>query len=294
MIKSTHLTLLFSAALAGFAGAWFTQSNGVNAATISNHVATVEKGDTVSAIAETAGVSQSTIVKLNSLKDANVITVGQKLKLAGTTTTSTATSSTTATTYTVKSGDTLSGIASKTGVSLTNLISYNSLSNPSLILVGQTLKLTGTTTATTTTAKQPTTQSSSATQSTGSTQSTSSTQATQSNQSTASTQSSSSTTSSSSTASTSSTTSYGTFKLTFYDPAVLGSSLGYGGVAANLSVFPKGTQLKITLSNGTTWYRVVNDTGSFAQSNSHQLDVAMPSSQIPSAGVLYATVSVVK
>lgn len=74
----------------------------------------------------------------------------------------------------------------------------------------------------------------------------------------------------------------------------MGSSLGYGGVAANLSVFPKGTRLKITLSNGTVWYRTVNDTGSFAQSNSHQLDVAMPSSQIPSAGILYANVSVVK
>lgn len=87
--------------------------------------------------------------------------------------------------------------------------------------------------------------------------------------------------------------SYGTFKLSFYDPAVMGSSLGYGGVAANLSVFPKGTQLKITLSDGTVWYRVVNDTGSFASSNSQQLDVAMPNNQIPSAGVLSATVEVI-
>nr|WP_225353488.1 LysM peptidoglycan-binding domain-containing protein [Lacticaseibacillus thailandensis] len=87
--------------------------------------------------------------------------------------------------------------------------------------------------------------------------------------------------------------SYGTFNLTFYDPAVLGSNMGYGGVAANLSVFPKGTHLKITLSDGTVWYRVVNDTGSFANSNSRQLDVAMPNDQVPSAGVLSATVEVV-
>ena len=85
----------------------------------------------------------------------------------------------------------------------------------------------------------------------------------------------------------------GTFKLSFYDPAVLGSNMGYAGVAANLSVFPKGTRLKITLSDGTVWYRVVNDTGTFAYSNPRQLDVAMPNSQIPSAGILYATVSVV-
>lgn len=84
----------------------------------------------------------------------------------------------------------------------------------------------------------------------------------------------------------------GTFKLSFYDPASMGSSMGYGGVAANLSVFPKGTRLKITLSDGTVWYRVVNDTGGFAAANPRQLDVAMPNSQIPSAGILYANVQV--
>ncbi|EEQ66361.1 cell wall-associated hydrolase [Lacticaseibacillus paracasei subsp. paracasei 8700:2] len=95
------------------------------------------------------------------------------------------------------------------------------------------------------------------------------------------------------TASTETTTNKGTFKLSFYDPSVLGSGLGYGGVAANLSVFPKGTRLKITLSDGTVWYRTVNDTGSFAAGNPNQLDVAIPNSQIPSAGVLTATVEVV-
>lgn len=89
------------------------------------------------------------------------------------------------------------------------------------------------------------------------------------------------------------TTNKGTFKLSFYDLAVLGSSMGYDGVAANLSVFPKGTRLKITLSDGTVWYRTVNDTGSFANGNPNQLDVAMPNSQIPSAGVMTATVEVV-
>lgn len=95
------------------------------------------------------------------------------------------------------------------------------------------------------------------------------------------------------TTSTTTTTNKGTFKLSFYDPAVMGSNMGYSGVAANLSTFPRGTKLKITLSDGTVWYRTVNDTGSFAAGNPNQLDVAMPSSQIPSAGVLYATVEVV-
>lgn len=95
------------------------------------------------------------------------------------------------------------------------------------------------------------------------------------------------------TTSTQSTTNKGTFKLSFYDPAVLGSNMGYSGVAANLSVFPKGTRLKITLSDGTVWIRTVNDTGSFAAGNPNQLDVAMPNNQIPSAGILYATVEVI-
>ncbi|KRK61789.1 hypothetical protein FC68_GL000587 [Companilactobacillus farciminis KCTC 3681 = DSM 20184] len=68
--------------------------------------------------------------------------------------------------------------------------------------------------------------------------------------------------------------------------------MGYSGVAANLSVFPKGTQLKITLADGTVLYRTVNDTGTFANSNSQQLDVAMPSSSIPSYGVTTASVEV--
>ncbi|NLT81464.1 MAG: hydrolase [Lactobacillus paracasei subsp. paracasei] len=91
---------------------------------------------------------------------------------------------------------------------------------------------------------------------------------------------------------TQSATNKGTFKISFYDPAVLGSNMGYSGVAANLSVFPKGTVLRITMSNGQTLTRTVNDTGSFAAGNPNQLDVAMPSGQIPAAGILSATVEV--
>lgn len=92
---------------------------------------------------------------------------------------------------------------------------------------------------------------------------------------------------------TSSSSTSRTFKISFYDPAVLGSSMGYGGVAANLSVFPRGTRLRISMSNGQTIYRTVNDTGTFAYSNPYQLDVAWPNSQIPAAGILSATVTVV-
>jgi 3D (Asp-Asp-Asp) domain-containing protein len=91
---------------------------------------------------------------------------------------------------------------------------------------------------------------------------------------------------------------YSNFRLSFYDPAVLGALTMpggmYSGVAADLSLFPKGTHLRITANNGMIIDRVVNDTGTFIYSNRYQLDVAWPNNQIPSAGVLYATVEVVQ
>lgn len=89
----------------------------------------------------------------------------------------------------------------------------------------------------------------------------------------------------------------GSFKVTFYDPAVLGATTmpggTYSGVAASLDVFPKGTQLKITLADGTVMYRTVNDTGTFAYTNPYQLDIAMPNSMVPSYGVTTASVEVI-
>lgn len=78
------------------------------------------------------------------------------------------------------------------------------------------------------------------------------------------------------------------FKVTFYDPIVLGAVTMpgglYAGVAADLNVFPKGTHLRITLPDGRVLKRVVNDTGTFAYTNHYQLDIAMPNNQIPSYG----------
>ncbi|MFD1419261.1 3D domain-containing protein [Companilactobacillus keshanensis] len=85
-----------------------------------------------------------------------------------------------------------------------------------------------------------------------------------------------------------------TMNATAYDPAVLGSNMGYSGVAANLSKYPKGTHLKITDGNGTVYDRVVNDTGTFAYSNPNQLDIAMPNSQALQFGRQNVTVQVIK
>ncbi|KRK92674.1 DPBB and LysM peptidoglycan-binding domain-containing protein [Companilactobacillus futsaii] len=184
-------------------------------------------------------------------------------------------------TVTVEKGDTYKSIAEANGISISALEQANGreVGGFDLIFPGETITLPG---ATTTTDTTNTTTDTSA-------QATDASQQTQTQSQTANTQAATDTTSQS-TSTTS--TSQGTFKISFYDPAVLGSNMGYSGVAANLSVFPKGTQLKITLADGTVLYRTVNDTGTFANSNSQQLDVAMPSSSIPSYGVTTASVEV--
>lgn len=91
---------------------------------------TVRYGDTLSAIASRYGTSTSALASLNGISNPNWIYPGQVLKLSGG-------SSTRA--YTVRSGDTLSGIASLLGTSWTALKAKNGIANANLIYPGQTL-----------------------------------------------------------------------------------------------------------------------------------------------------------
>ncbi|QBP06957.1 endolysin [Virgibacillus phage Mimir87] len=107
----------------------------------------VKSGDTLSAIAQKHGTSTKKLADLNGIKDPNKITVGQKIKIKGSTTSTTKTTSTDGT-YTVKSGDTLSGIASKHSTTTTALQDLNNIKNVNLIKVGQKIKLPGSTAST--------------------------------------------------------------------------------------------------------------------------------------------------
>lgn len=91
---------------------------------------TVRYGDTLSAIASRYGTSTSALAILNGISNPNWIYPGQVLKLSG---------GSSARSYTVRSGDTLSGIASRLGTSWTALKSKNGISNANLIYPGQTL-----------------------------------------------------------------------------------------------------------------------------------------------------------
>lgn len=91
---------------------------------------TVRYGDTLSGIASRYGTSTSTLASINGISNPNWIYPGQVLKLSGGSSTRS---------YTVRSGDTLSGIASRLGTSWTALKAKNGLANANLIYPGQTL-----------------------------------------------------------------------------------------------------------------------------------------------------------
>nr|WP_314067118.1 LysM peptidoglycan-binding domain-containing protein [uncultured Vagococcus sp.] len=105
----------------------------------------VVSGDTLSSIARKYGVTVANLKSWNSLTS-DTIYVGQKLNLKGTGGTNTGTTPGTnqgTTSYSVVSGDTLSSIARKYGVTVANLKSWNSLSSDR-IYVGQKISVKGT------------------------------------------------------------------------------------------------------------------------------------------------------
>lgn len=93
----------------------------------------VKAGDTLSEIAVKFNTTLSELVKLNNITNPNLIYPGQNLLIPSTVTSYRS--------YTVRSGDTLSEIAVKFGVTTESLARLNNISNPNLIYPGQILKI---------------------------------------------------------------------------------------------------------------------------------------------------------
>ncbi|SEC60285.1 LysM repeat-containing protein [Paramicrobacterium humi] len=125
---------------------------------------TVKSGDTVSRIAAKHGVSTQSVLTANKLGWSSIIYPGQKLTIPGSSTASTSapakpsapskgTSSSNSNaskggssasgSYTVKSGDTVSGIAARHGVSTQSVLTANKLKLSSIIYPGQRLMIPG-------------------------------------------------------------------------------------------------------------------------------------------------------
>ena len=103
-----------------------------SSSTISTDTYTVKSGDSLYAIAKKYNTTVDTLKSLNNLTS-NTLSIGQVLKLPGSSATSTDT-------YTVKSGDTLYAIANKYNTTVDALKSLNNLTSNTLS-IGQTLKI---------------------------------------------------------------------------------------------------------------------------------------------------------
>lgn len=113
---------------------------------------TIARGDTISAIAGHYGLDVYEVLKLNNLQASTIIYPGQKIKLTGSAAAPAPASQPSApaaapsaggSDYTVKSGDTLSAIASRNGVKLSDVFGWNGLNARSIIYPGQKIKLGG-------------------------------------------------------------------------------------------------------------------------------------------------------
>jgi len=102
---------------------------------------TVRRGDTLWSIAKTHGVSMDRLANSNGLDRSGTLSIGQVLSIPGTARLATTDSSSVSrsTTYVVRSGDSLSTIANKFRVRLTDLLGWNNLTKRSVIKPGQRL-----------------------------------------------------------------------------------------------------------------------------------------------------------
>jgi LysM repeat protein len=97
---------------------------------------TVRWGETLSGIAWRYGLTTQELADANGITNRHWIYAGQKLLIPGT-------PQSDSVEYKVKSGDTLSGIAAKYGVTTWEIAQRNGLWNPNLLFVGQKLAIPG-------------------------------------------------------------------------------------------------------------------------------------------------------
>ena len=104
---------------------------------------TVKSGDTLSSIATRFNTTYQDLARLNNIASPYVIYPNQVIKIKEDNTVANNTSNS-ATTYVVKSGDTLSGIATKYGTTYQTLANLNGISYPYTIYPNQVIKVNGT------------------------------------------------------------------------------------------------------------------------------------------------------
>lgn len=101
---------------------------------------TLQPGDTLGAVARRHGVSVDALARANRIADPNRVFAGQVLTIPGS---SSPAASAAPRVHVVRSGDTLSAIARRYGVSVASIARANGISNPNRIVVGQRLSVGG-------------------------------------------------------------------------------------------------------------------------------------------------------
>src|SRR5699024_241551 len=96
----------------------------------------IKSGDTLSGIAKKFGTTVSNLQKLSNIKNASKIYAGQTIKVTGT-----AKKSTSKKYHKVKSGDTVSGLASKYNTTQSKIKKWNGLKNVHKIYIDQKLRV---------------------------------------------------------------------------------------------------------------------------------------------------------
>jgi LysM repeat protein len=120
---------------------------------------TIKRGDTISGIAARYGVTTQSLLTLNKLSRTSIIYPGQVIKLGGSSISITPVSNVTPDPpstpptsapapvinnhYTIKSGDTVTSIAARFGVTVDAVLSANGLTRSSIIYAGRTLVIPG-------------------------------------------------------------------------------------------------------------------------------------------------------
>lgn len=102
---------------------------------------TVQRGNTLSGIAQSYNVTVNHILELNNIQNPNLIYPGQKLRITESNIQDLNPIQNISSTYVVKRGDTLTSIARRYGVSVNYLVRINGIQNPNIIYPGQLLQI---------------------------------------------------------------------------------------------------------------------------------------------------------